>query len=495
MALTWGTAAAQETPSGIIQSVVVDREDTQAVIATGAQTIYRSIDGGASWTGTPVSTEAWSVAISPYDPVGDPGSMPAYIAGTRTRGVLYSANGLDWTQAQGIDGNAHTTYFNPATGKAFAGTGAGLFASEDDGASWSLLSGQLMGGGIHGIAADENNPLIMYAAQWNRGVHRSTDGGITWQTGTNGLTTLQISGLALRPDNASILFVATTSGVFRSVDAGASWVLVHAAADSRAIAIDPQAPDTMLVATAGSGLARSIDGGDTWTAVLTGLEDRTHFESVAYSPDGSGRAYAGSWNSVLYFSEDGGVSWSRTPGSDPTGTPVPTTPPPPEPQPAGPTTLSIQVVDRNNGQIEFGEPAYFDVIVRNTGADTAINANVRMSWTQPFPNGTSYGFNATWPGGQCDRNTECRLGNISAGGQVTLSVAGYTPSEWVEDYRLVATTGADNANDVTAQRDVDVVRTILTVETESGGGSMGIFLLLALGSLRLVRRHHQTRNP
>lgn len=482
MVLGWGVAAGQETPSGIIQSVVVDPYDMQSVFATGANTIYRSIDGGASWTGTPVSTEPWSVAITPYDPAGDPGSMPAYIAGTQSRGVLQSTNGIDWTVSQGIGGNVHTVYVHPVTGEAFAGSGAGLYKSTDKGANWSLVSGELNGGGLHGIVADASNPLIMYAAQWNHGIHSSIDGGISWQTGINGLTSLEINGLALRPDNASILFVATNSGVFRSVDAGASWIMVHPITSARAVAIDPQAPGMMIVASAGNGVARSTDGGETWSAVTAGLDGRTHFESVAFSADGSGRAFAGSWNSVLYFSDDGGITWSTTPGSNPTGTPVPTTPPPLSPPPVGPTTLSIQIIDRNNNQVQLGEPANFDVIVKNTGTDTAVNANVRLSWTQPNPNGTAYGVNGSWSGGQCDSNNECHLGDIPASGQITISVSGFTPSTWVDDYRLLATAGADNATDVTQQRDVDVVRTVLTVET-GGGGSMGVFLLLCLGSI------------
>jgi photosystem II stability/assembly factor-like uncharacterized protein len=481
--LAAGIAAAQTPPSGLIQSVTVDSHDAQTVFATGANSIYRSIDRGQTWQGTRVFVEPWTVVIEPVDLQGGPDAMPVYLAPTYGSGVLRSLNGIDWNVTQGTGANMYSAVFHPIGGNAYAGGQGGIYVSEDRGASWRPLSTQVRGG-VHAIVVDPGNPLNLYAASSGQGVFRSTDGGSTWIATNSGLSDLAVTDLDLHPANVSILFAATNSGVFQSVDAGAGWLMIHPEADVRALAIDASSPDTMIAVSAGAGVLRSTDGGAAWTAVTEGLEGLTHFESVAFAADGSGRAYVGSWNSALFFSDDGGQTWSAAPGSTITATPVPVdeTPPPSndEANPAAdPTVLSVSIVDRNGGHVEFKDPAYFDVTIRNVGSNVAVGTIARLRWTQPEPNGTAYGVSGSWPGGVC-ANAECSLGNLASGQQITLRITGTTSTtNWIGDFRLLVTAGASNASDVSSQTVVDMTRTIVSIET-GGGGSMGLLTTIGL---------------
>jgi len=192
-------------------------------------------------------------------------------------------------------------------------------------------------------------------------------------------------------------------------------------------------------------------------------------------------------NGGIFISNDFGDSWSQTytppVGGNPPGS---STPPPSSTPPADPTTLSIQIVDRNGEKVELGQSAYFDVIVRNTGSAATRNAEVRFIWEQVDKGG--YAMSANWSGGACT-GTTCNLGVLPANGEVVIAVEGRTGDayNWVGPFSLVATAEADNTNAVSASAQVAVVRTILSIESGGGGGVSGPFLLLVLFVSLLVR--------
>jgi photosystem II stability/assembly factor-like uncharacterized protein len=85
---------------------------------------------------------------------------------------------------------------------------------------------------------------------------------------------------------------------------------------ARCAAIDPRNPDRVYVGTFDQMLYASDDGGTTWRAAEDGLEDR-RVMSVAVSPSheqsGVSVVYAGTEPSNLYRSEDAGHTWELLP--------------------------------------------------------------------------------------------------------------------------------------------------------------------------------------
>lgn len=120
----------------------------------------------------------------------------------------------------------------------------GLFKSTDGGTTWNKTLGDDEWTGVTDIMLDPRNPDLMYAATWQRGrtvaaymgggpgsgIHRSKDGGLTWEKLTKGLpgSNLGKIGLAISPQKPDVIYAAIelnrrTGGVFRSDNRGSSW--------------------------------------------------------------------------------------------------------------------------------------------------------------------------------------------------------------------------------------------------------------------------------
>ncbi|MEP6995742.1 MAG: hypothetical protein ABI968_14565, partial [Acidobacteriota bacterium] len=67
-----------------------------------------------------------------------------------------------------------------------------------------------------------------------------------------------------------VLYAGTRSGVFRSMDGGASWARTGLAQIAVALVLDPRAPDTVFAGTS-EGVFRSSDGGESWGPMNRGL--------------------------------------------------------------------------------------------------------------------------------------------------------------------------------------------------------------------------------
>jgi len=144
-----------------------------------------------------------------------------------------------------------------------------------------------------------------------------------------------VLALAVSPHPDGVIYVGTGSGVFRSLDDGASWQLSGLAGERvLALAIDPVTPGRLYAgvdATSGTrgdgGVFVSADGGVTWTPARDGLEDPSyplesqyfHFQpvlSLLVNPNGSGTVWAGT-DDGLFTSSDGGATWAHSAFDDP----------------------------------------------------------------------------------------------------------------------------------------------------------------------------------
>src|SRR5262245_61428576 len=80
------------------------------------------------------------------------------------------------------------------------------------------------------------------------------------------------------PNDSRIVYAATTQGVFRSRDGGATWTLVYDLFRAFRIVVDPTDSRRVYAAgesgPSGSGIVVSTDGGDTWAT--------TSFAAAAY---------------------------------------------------------------------------------------------------------------------------------------------------------------------------------------------------------------------
>jgi PKD repeat protein len=172
----------------------------------------------------------------------------------------------------------------------------GLWNTTSQGSLWSTNTDLLGVVGCSDLVFEPGNPQVMYLAtgdgdagdSYSIGVLKSLDGGMTWNP--SGLSwpvsqTSKIYKLLINPLNKNVLFVASTQGIYRSADAGASWTLV-AANGNQVTDLQYRPGDTTVVYAAGTDFYRSSDGGQTFSISSTGLPANTAVDrmSIAVTP-------------------------------------------------------------------------------------------------------------------------------------------------------------------------------------------------------------------
>ena len=192
---------------------------------------------------------------------------------------------------------------------AYAGAaGGGVWKTDDGGAHWrplfdrqpSLGNGQisLAIGEPAAVAIDPNDPDVIYAGTGPRkivsgsavpvGVFKSTDGGASWvllgsgypagntgnATTTFGTAPATINSIIVDPANSSVLYLAASTGVWRSGNSGLDWTLGTGSnvGDVRSLVLDRSSrrrARILYAGISGHGVFQSTDGGKRWTRILS----------------------------------------------------------------------------------------------------------------------------------------------------------------------------------------------------------------------------------
>jgi photosystem II stability/assembly factor-like uncharacterized protein len=212
---------------------------------------------------------------------------------------------------------------NPNTYYAGAPAG-GIWKSTDAGLNWTPLIDELPQIGVSGIAVDYNDSQTIYIAtgdddagdSFSVGVWKSTDGGTTWsQTGLNPSNAPnRMNDIYIHPTDSNILWVATTSGLYKTIDAGVTWIKTQAGS-IRDLKIKPGDPNT-IYAVSSSTFYKSIDAGDTFTTLSTGLPASSGRLVIDVTPANSDVVYvvsatSGNGYQGIYKSSDSGDTFTQ----------------------------------------------------------------------------------------------------------------------------------------------------------------------------------------
>lgn len=252
----------------------IDRLDSPRVIAvspedgdlfaTSMDAIYRSTDGGASWTKVYQGITLDDIPALEIDPA----RPTRIVAGGKQGAVLVSLDGGDSWQRRGLKSvfPVHVIALEPGEQRIYAGLQEwGMFASNDNGYTWT--------GRNHGYIATIPDEIKVaergnaYTAIDGWGVAKTVDGGRTWRY--TGPRVPWMYNLEVAPSRPTTLYLATNAGLFRSLDAGGRWWRM------------PRLPD--------------------YWGIL----------QVAVAPSHSRRVYAQSKDGDVYRSRDGGRTWGR----------------------------------------------------------------------------------------------------------------------------------------------------------------------------------------
>ncbi len=125
----------------------------------------------------------------------------------------------------------------------------------------------------------------------------STDRGGTW-TQTATAPTDTVFGLAPDPADPARVHAATSGGVWRTIDFGATWTRVLAGRGLRAIALRPGSADSLIVA-GDEGAWLSADRGGSWAEMNDGLDVRA-VASLCFGGPDRARLFAGTRGGAVY---------------------------------------------------------------------------------------------------------------------------------------------------------------------------------------------------
>ncbi|MEP7337417.1 MAG: Ig-like domain repeat protein, partial [Acidobacteriota bacterium] len=223
--------------------------------------VFKSADNGAQWTELNAgltTLDVWSLAI-------DPGNAQALYAATQ-EGVFKSTNGgTSWSF---LEGRGTTNGIAVAPGGIIYASEAHLLnRSTNGGATWTRIAEGVINNHIDGIVIDPANASIVYVSTNGGGLFKTTNGGATWSSINTGFDTSQILTVAIDPANSSVLYAGTTLGIYKSTNAGMIWAQTNnnmPVGYSQAIAFHPTRPGTIYTGNYGR-VYESTDSGASWT--------------------------------------------------------------------------------------------------------------------------------------------------------------------------------------------------------------------------------------
>jgi hypothetical protein len=242
-------------------------------------------------------------------------------------GPFTHTNTGSWSSGQGrvniihVDpSNSNTIYLGAPAG--------GIWKSIDNGVTWTPLTDELPQIGVSGIAVDYSNSNVIYIATGDKdagdsysvGVYKSTDGGLTWgPTGTLGSSNPSRAGdILIHPMNNQILWCTTNNGIYKTTNAGNTWIQVQSGDFSQGnIRLKPGDPSTVYAVTRDK-FYKSTDTGNSFTHITSNLPTTSGRFIMDVTPANSDYIYilsskTGSENynfQGIYRSTDGGTTFT-----------------------------------------------------------------------------------------------------------------------------------------------------------------------------------------
>jgi photosystem II stability/assembly factor-like uncharacterized protein len=300
----WTSLSAPTFANTAVQSVVVDPTSGATIYAGTDDGVLKSIDGGAAWS--PMNTGLLSLRIRTLE---IDSSQPATVYAGTEDGLFKSVNGgASWSDAGLGPGTVLDLAVSPVNSDRVYVAAGGLLWSANAGLTWNSTSVS----SCETVVVDSTDPNVVYAGG-SGGVFRSTDAGVSWVQVTSGLTDVKVQSLAVDPNGQGVVYVGSfNAGVLKTSSGGGNWSESNhglTAADIFAVAVDPSDPRTIYCGVFNRGVYKSGDSGATWTLKL---KTQTP-QSLAIDPSDSNIVYVGIPSFGPMKSTDGGDTWTLIP--------------------------------------------------------------------------------------------------------------------------------------------------------------------------------------
>ncbi|HEY4744480.1 MAG TPA: putative Ig domain-containing protein, partial [Desulfuromonadaceae bacterium] len=266
---TWSAAngSSGTTLTGKTINALVFGGDGYLYAGTTSSGVFCSTDGGATWaTANGSDNILGTKTVKAFLVIG----TDLYAGLSGGGGIYKSSNGgASWTSmVTGKDVNALAR----KNSTIFAGTApnSGLFDVTDDENTWSwtTVGTGLPAATVNAVAVDTAGNL--YAGMTSYGLWRYDVSTNTWGNITSGGLSATASVLALATSSNGTVYAGTSAGgLYKSTDNGASWIIANDGLpstnnDVRSLAIDPTNNQTVYAGTGistGNGVYKTTSGG------------------------------------------------------------------------------------------------------------------------------------------------------------------------------------------------------------------------------------------
>ena len=342
---------------GRIADIAISEMDFSTwYLAVGSGGVWKTTNSGTTWT--PIFDDQASYSIGTV--TIDPNNSQTVWVGTGENvsgrhvawgdGVYKSANGGASWESMGLKKSEHIgkilidprnsdVVFVAAEGPLWsAGGERGLYKTSDGGKTWALVLEIDENTGVTDVEFDPANPDVLYAAAYQRrrqtwsllaggpqsGIYKSVDNGATWSKVSTGLPKGDMGkiGLAVTPADPNIVYATIEAndeekGFYRSMDKGESWkkrnsYISGGTGPHYYQEIEASPVDADLVYQMDVFYQVSRDGGKTFTILGNGREKHSDNHALWIDPNNGKHLLAGT-DGGLYESFDEGTTWRHFP--------------------------------------------------------------------------------------------------------------------------------------------------------------------------------------
>ena len=250
-------------------TLVVDPADP-ATLYAGGNAVYRSEDGGASWTSSsPFGRSVHAMAV-------EPGSTGRVLAASYYGLHRSDDHTATWVSPPALARHVYSILFDGRRpGRVYAGSyfdiepgyygypfGGALFVSEDSGVSFSKI-GLNFGAPVQAVVADPTQDGALYAVTAGNGVFRSVDDGARWERPAPQDAAIgHLIALVADPIRLGTLYATSDLGVFRSTDGARTW-------ETFSSGLGSLRPGPLAISSDGRWLHLGTDGGGAFSMDLT----------------------------------------------------------------------------------------------------------------------------------------------------------------------------------------------------------------------------------
>jgi len=300
--------------------------------AQGPMGMFRSTDKGETWGAIATYPTAKGVGnlsgLKIFRIFNDPSDPNAYYLATRGQGMYFTYNNGDyWQTIPALAGKFIYGFAVDPKDKCtlYASDGAHIYKSIDCTRTWTLVySEERPTQRFVALAVDFGDSKTIYGAELGGDILISTDAGTRWRIVKR--FGFELQHLAADPQASKRIYVASyRKGLFRSDDAGATWVDLNAGLNAFSeskvfyrLLINPGQPNSLFWISK-YGILRSDDAGVTWSELklLTPPGNVNIYAFAINSKNQKEMYYTGTIlgdknvhvRSTFYKSMDGGVNW------------------------------------------------------------------------------------------------------------------------------------------------------------------------------------------